>query len=196
MKHFPFYVLAIVAAVLLTGIVFIQLSQGQFGQAVSVWTTPTKPGPSTTTYPGIFAIDADTLSLSLVIGNQGKSTDVLAAMNIMTKLQEQFPQTPPVTKLFTEYTGGNVIAIGSPCDNPLVAQITGITACDFNLQEGQGYIGFYRQGGQINAVITGATEQDIVLASAGLSKLTKLNINSRPALIVEGTIQQPQYRKP
>jgi len=142
-----------------------------------------------TGYPHFFSENGK-LDAIVVVGDKAPSSDVVAASDIMTSLQEDFPATKiGTTRLASTVPSlGNMIAIGSPCDNPITSRITGKHDCDLTLKPGQGYIGFYERSGYHQVVVAGHGPQETRLAARVLAQDPSFDGDH---FLVEGTAANP-----
>jgi len=130
---------------------------------------------------------------SVVVGDRAPSTDVIAATDIMSSVQKKIPNTRTgLSKLASEITRlGNLLSIGTPCDNPITAKITGVNDCHFGLLPGQGYIGFYTHNNAQQVVVSGYSPKEVRIAARALAHWKH---QPGQAFIIEGTLDQPSVR--
>lgn len=130
---------------------------------------------------------------SVIVGDNAPSTDVIAATDIMSSVQKKIPNTRTgLSKLASEVTFiGNMLSIGTPCDNPITEEVTGISDCTFGLLPGQGYIGFYNHNNAQQVIVSGYSPEEVRIAARALT-----NWKHQPgnAFIVEGTLGHPSVR--
>ncbi len=121
-------------------------------------------------YPRFFAKN-NKIDANIVLGDSAPASDVVAAADIMNALQKKYPKTAlGIAKLASEVTEiGNMIAIGSPCDNPVVARITGISDCHFNLNKGEAAIRLYNLNGKKQIVVVGYSPAETRVAARALA---------------------------
>lgn len=121
-------------------------------------------------YPRFFAKNSK-IDAAIVVGDTAPASDVVAAADIMNALQKRYPKTPlGIARLASEVTEiGNIIAIGSPCDNPIVEQITGVSDCHFNLNKGEAAIRLYSLNGKKQVVVAGYSPAETRVAARALA---------------------------
>jgi hypothetical protein len=131
--------------------------------------------PTTDTSIDLYKVNKNKIMLfdkpNIVIGDNAPSSDVIAAIEITTNIQNVKNIQLSAAKLANEIIEiTNMISIGNPCDNPLTKKISGINSCTMNLKDGQGFIGFYNYNGYVQAVIAGYSTFETRMATRAFNQ--------------------------
>ncbi len=121
-------------------------------------------------------MDGDNFDGYIVVGKDGKSPDVLgqAALGMKINLYAGKPQIR-ITKLDDEVSlDNNLILIGNPCVNQLVAELLDDPApCDKDFPIGRAYIRFIEKDGNNYIIAAGNTPEENRFAAEYLSLFDK-----------------------
>lgn len=104
----------------------------------------------------------------IIVGAEGASTDVAAAMEIAAMLQYETQEEVP-TKLDSEVAGQgagyNLILVGTPCGNTFVEKVLGIACEGWSLKEGEAIIKLVANGDKVAMLVAGKSPSDTLRAS-------------------------------
>ena len=113
-------------------------------------------------FPDMF-VDYGTFDAVIVVGNQAPASDAIAQSNIVQFYISFLGKTlVGSTKLSSEVStlDQNIISIGSPCHNPVSAQIMGNPQpCNKLLEPGKALIILYDYKGYVHMVIAGYSDK-------------------------------------
>lgn len=128
----------------------------------------------------------------IVVGNQAPASDVIAQSNLVQYLVGYTGKSlVGSTKLSGEISNlnQNIISIGSPCHNPISAQImNNPQPCNKELQEGKGFIKLFKYDGYYHMVIAGYSDKD---ARQAVTDLINGNIASYE-IIADSSLNKPK----
>ncbi|RME53175.1 hypothetical protein D6783_02720 [Candidatus Woesearchaeota archaeon] len=131
-------------------------------------------------YPHFLKEGTD-LDVTIVVGEQATSLDVLAASEIAVGLQQAAPSsTLKRTQLDTAFNsveGKRIISIGNSCENYVTALITGTSKCEAYFPEGKGIIELHElPKGGIGIVVGGMAPEDTYKAAVVLRQAQQYDL--------------------
>ena len=114
-------------------------------------------------FPDIF-IENGNLNAVIVVGNQAPASDAISQSNLVQFFVGYLGKTViGSTKLSSEISdlNQNIISIGSPCHNPISAQImNNQQPCDKDIMPGKALVKLSEKDGYVYMVIAGYSEKD------------------------------------
>ncbi len=142
-------------------------------------------------YPALFLKDS-TFNGYLVVGENAKASDVLAAADIVIGLANagyNFPSS--VTKLTNEITklkDSNLILVGGPCVNSLTANfMNSFGECTEGFNPGRAKILLYENGEKIALVVAGYSGEDTRAAGKILENFAVYKLSGKSAEVERGS---------
>ncbi len=135
------------------------------------------------------------LDLTIVVGDDAPSTDVIAANEITAALtahalENKWPyQIHSALASEISSTAGSIIAIGNACDNDLVKKLLNRTSC-FGATDGKTIIRLIPQSEGIALIITG-DHASLIRAAARMLAKPGIYPMSGGRICVDGTIETP-----
>ncbi len=113
-------------------------------------------------YPSFF-IDDDVVEAISIVGSNAPAADVAHTIRIFSTLQSEGYQVPIEQVIFAEDIGDvndyNAFVIGTPCDNPAVMTLLGLSGdCADAIPSGDSILEVHEQNGNVQLLISGATQ--------------------------------------
>lgn len=122
----------------------------------------------------------------IVLGADGTSTDVMAAVEIATMLQHESGKEAP-TKLDNEIAGQessyNLVVIGSPCDNLVIETVFGIECDGLKIDEGKALIKLASNGDKAAMLITAKSPSDILRAAKQVANYESYSLEGTEVIV-------------
>ena len=153
-----------IAVLLLINIAFAVSSSEESGSSAVGVSQPIKRNvpPDLSTYPDMF-IKNGVFDAVIVVGDKAPASDVIAQSNLIQFFVGYLGKTfIGSAKLASEIDalGQNIISIGSPCHNPVSAQIMiDPKPCDKWMEPGKAFIMLYYYKGYTHMVIEGYSDK-------------------------------------
>ena len=153
-----------IAVLLLINIAFAVSSSEESGSSAVGVSQPIKRNvpPDLSTYPDMF-IKNGVFDAVIVVGDKAPASDVIAQSNLIQFFVGYLGKTlVGSAKLASEIDalGQNIISIGSPCHNPVSAQIMiDPKPCDKWMEPGKAFIMLYYYKGYTHMVIEGYSDK-------------------------------------
>ena len=118
-------------------------------------------GNDLSNYPSFLIRDGN-LDVTIVVGDNSASSDVLAQANIGVSLAALGKDVDIKNKLSSEIKdlNLNIISIGNPCNNEVSSEImNNPKQCDKDFPRGNGYIRLYQDGDFIHLIVAGYSDK-------------------------------------
>src|SRR3989344_1394552 len=142
-------------------------------------------------YPYPFIKNGVPNSLYIVIPDFPEMNEYQAAGKISRSLKNANPIPPTIVRISDLPEGyHNLIVVGNPCDNSIIAQLLKTTKCTGKLNEGEGLIKLVNSDRTNTLIVSGYSSDDLYKAALVLA-----NYNVYPLLgkeiVISGTKNSP-----